>query len=165
MRNYMGRVLNEDQLAIMSNYDKIATEFKSSDMVVFAYPMHNFCMPGIVKTYFDCVMMKEETWSYQDSSPTVLTKGKPFGLMSGKKVLTIFTSGGNYDMQKQESHSLNPMIKECRDTITPLSKILFDFMGFSESSVICTSCSSNEGKTERFEKAKENILTYVKNNI
>jgi len=89
-------------------------QLKSADVVVVAYPMNNFSMPAPVKAWFDSVMLKGQTWYAKD--------GSYIGLMNGKKVLAIVTSGRIYEKEPMASweHALS------------LTKIEFQFMGYSD---------------------------------
>jgi putative NADPH-quinone reductase len=71
-----------------SDVDKLIAQLKSADILVMAYPMHNFGTPAAVKAYLDAVIFKGETFEM----------GKK--LMSGKKALTFFTAGGIYSEEK-----------------------------------------------------------------
>lgn len=122
MRNYGGIELNDGQKKSIESIDKMCKQFSEADAVVIAYPMHNYGMPGIVKTYFDAVMQHGKTFRYGANGPE--------GLMKGKKALTIYTSGGRYSTEKVAPDYPN------WDTLTVLSKIEFTFMGFSEIEIV-----------------------------
>ncbi|MBL7885001.1 MAG: NAD(P)H-dependent oxidoreductase [Bacteroidia bacterium] len=122
MRNYGGVKLNKEQETSIASIDSMCQQLKSADIVVLAYPMHNFGMPGIIKTYFDAVLQHGETFKYGAKGPE--------GLMKGKKALTIYTSGGGYSADKATHEYPN------WDTLTVLSKIEFSFMGYSEIEII-----------------------------
>lgn len=93
---------------------KMTAQFKSADIIVMAFPMHNFSLPGIVKkTYFDSILLKGETW---DIGPNGYV-----GLMKGKKMIIISASGGDYQGKMSSwDHSMT------------LAEQLGNFMGFSE---------------------------------
>jgi len=122
MRNYGGMSLNDVQKASIASIDKMCEQLKSADILVLAYPMHNFGMPGIIKTYFDAVIQHGETFKYGANGPE--------GLMKGKKALTIYTSGGRYAADKTTHEYPN------WDTLTVLSKIELSYLGYSEIEVI-----------------------------
>ena len=126
-RNYGGQKLSESESLNLAKQDKLKAQLISCDILVMAYPMHNFGMPAAVKAYMDSVIMKGETFE----------AGKK--LMAGRKALTLYTSGGSYD-----SETFNLQYPNW-DTITLLSKINFGFMGFDEAQVIGASLS-NESK-------------------
>lgn len=98
----------------MTKMDAMTGQIKSADIVVVAFPMHNFSTPAPVKAWFDSVMLKGQTWDASD--------GKYFGLMNGKKALVLVSSGGFYTNE--------PMIHW--EHALSLAKIEFQFMGFSD---------------------------------
>jgi FMN-dependent NADH-azoreductase len=113
-RDYLKEQLSDEQKKSMAKMDRMTRQIKSADIVVVAFPMHNFSTPAPVKAWFDSVMLKGQTWDAAD--------GKYFGLMNGKKALTIVSSGGLYIKEPMTSH----------EHALSLSKIEFQFMGFSD---------------------------------
>lgn len=113
-RNYLKEELLPEQKVILTKMDRMTQQLKSADIVVVAFPMHNFSMPASVKAWFDSVMLKGQTWDKSD--------GKYFGLMHGKKALILVSSGGFYTKE--------PMIHW--EHAISLAKIEFQFMGFSD---------------------------------
>ena len=113
-RNYLKEELLTEQKMTLDKMDRMTQQLKSSDIVVVAFPMHNFSMPASVKAWFDSVMLKGQTWDNSD--------GKYFGLLKEKKALIIISSGGFYTKE--------PMISW--EHAMSLTKIEFQFMGFSD---------------------------------
>ncbi len=113
-RDYLKEELSDEQKKSLEKMDRMTRQVKSADIVVVAFPMHNFSMPASVKAWFDSVMLKGKTWDTAD--------GKYFGLMGGKKALIIVSSGGSY--------SNSPMINW--EHALSLTTIEFQFMGFSD---------------------------------
>ena len=113
-RNYLKEELLPEQKITLAKMDRMTQQIKSADIVVVAFPMHNFSMPATVKAWFDSVMLKGQTWNNAD--------GKYFGLMKGKRALIIVSSGGFYTTE--------PMIHW--EHAMSLTKIEFQFMGFSD---------------------------------
>jgi len=113
-RDYLKEQLSDEQKKSLAKMDRMTRQIKSADIVVVAFPMHNFSTPAPVKAWFDSVMLKGQTWDAAD--------GKYFGLMNGKKALTIVSSGGLYTKEPMTSH----------EHALSLSKIEFQFMGFSD---------------------------------
>ncbi|MGI0065629.1 MAG: FMN-dependent NADH-azoreductase [Nitrosotalea sp.] len=113
-RNYLKEELSSEQKKSLEKMDRMTSQVKSADIVVVAFPMHNFSMPASVKAWFDSVMLKGQTWDAAD--------GKYSGLMGGKKALIIVSSGGFYTSGQMINweHALS------------LTKIEFQFMGFSD---------------------------------
>jgi FMN-dependent NADH-azoreductase len=143
-RNYMKQPLSSSESALLADQDCLTLQFKTADVIVMAYPMHNFGMPGVVKTYFDAVILKGETFEM----------GKK--LMAGKKALTLYASGGIYT---QDHVTLE---YPHWDTLTLNAKINFGFMGFDQSEVIGTSLRDPATEPERLRVAGEKISALVK---
>ncbi len=142
-RNYNGQKLNENEARLLEQNDHLVAQLKSADILVMAYPMHNFGMPAAVKAYLDAVIMKGETFE----------PGKK--LMAGRKALTLFTSGGVYSEDSFNFEYPN------WDTIRLLAKVNFGFMGFDESETISTSLRDEEKAEERLLEAKKKIHQIV----
>lgn len=113
-RNYLKEELSQEQKKSLEKMDRMTHQVQSADVVVIAFPMHNFSMPASVKAWFDSIMLKGQTWD--------AANGKYFGLMDGKKALIIVSSGGFY--------TSDPMIHW--EHAMSLAKIEFQFMGFSD---------------------------------
>ena len=111
MRNYMGQALSPTQAKAIAKMDRMTAQFEAADIVVVAFPMHNFGLPAPVKAWFDSIMLKGETWDMND-------KGFA-GLMKGKKALILNSSGGNYE---------GPMAGG--EHAVSLAKVEFAFMGY-----------------------------------
>ncbi len=144
-RNYGGQKLSADEAKLLEENDKLIAQLKSADVLVMAYPMHNFGMPAAVKAYLDAVIFNGETFEM----------GKK--LMAGKKALTLFTSGGIY---AEESFGLDyPQW----NTVKLLAKINFGFMGFDQAEVLGTSLRDPATQAERLEQMQKKITKIVKN--
>ena len=110
-RNYGGKSVSAEKTALMAKMDRMTRQLMSADLLVLAYPMHNFSMPATVKAWFDSVMLKGETWD--------IVPAGYVGLLKGKKALVISTSGGVYEGPTAFlEHS------------TTLAKVDLGFMGF-----------------------------------
>jgi len=110
-RNFGGKELNDEQKKAIEPMDKLSLQFKNADLIVFAYPMHNFSIPGIVKTYLDAVIQKSILFKSENNESK--------GLMGKSKFINIYTSKGAYD---REYGFL--------DNAKVVMKIELDFMGF-----------------------------------
>lgn len=88
-RNYGGMTVSPERKAIIAKMDRMTGQLKGADILVLAYPMHNFSFPAPVKAWFDSVMQKGVTW---DFSPEGYA-----GLLKGKKALVLTSSGGVYE--------------------------------------------------------------------
>jgi FMN-dependent NADH-azoreductase len=143
-RNYGGQKLNESEAKLLEKNDKLIAQLKSADILVMAYPMHNFGMPASVKAYLDAVIFKGETFDY----------GKK--MMAGKKALTLFTSGGVYSEDTFNFDYPN------WNSIALITKANFTFMGFDESEIIGTSLRDEATESERIAQSKARITAIVK---
>lgn len=142
-RNYLGHDLSTEEALAISSQDKLKDQLVSADNLIMAYPMHNFGMPGAIKAYLDAVIMNKETFEM----------GKK--LMAGKKSLTIFTSGGEYD------HDHVDLEFPHWDTLTLLAKINFNFMGYDQSEVVCASTNDENEKEKSLLSAKSELDTIL----
>ena len=61
-------------------------ELKDADTVVIGTPIYNFHVPAALKAWIDMVARARETFRYTENGPE--------GLLSGKKVYVVVTSGG-----------------------------------------------------------------------
>jgi FMN-dependent NADH-azoreductase len=117
-RNYMGQKLAPAQARAIAKMDRMTAQLKAADVVVVAFPMHNFGLPAIVKGWFDSVMLKGETWDMNASGFV--------GLLQGKRALILNSSGGAYD---------GPMAGW--EHAVSLAKVEFTFMGYDPIEAIC----------------------------
>jgi FMN-dependent NADH-azoreductase len=111
-RNYGQQKLTAIEEETIKKMDDMTKQFKSADVIVFAYPMYNFSMPAIVKAYFDSVLLKGETWDMNETGYIGLTKDK--------NAIVLTTSGGVYTKE---------MGTLAYDMNTPLVSGLLNFMG------------------------------------
>jgi len=116
-RNYKGKPLSTELQKSIEKLDRMTKQFIAADVVVMAFPMYNFSLPGSIKSYFDSVMLKGETFD--------IGKKGFVGLMEGKKALILMSSGGMYTGKNQKY-----------DYAAPLAKLEFEFMGFSDVQIV-----------------------------
>ena len=88
-RNYGGQKLSDQQAQALQPFDSLIKEIKAADHVVFAFPMHNFSLPGVVKTYIDAVFFHGELFQYTATGPQ--------GLLNKTKTAILYASGGAYE--------------------------------------------------------------------
>ena len=77
------------QKAAWGTIEQMTDRFKAADLIVFSVPMWNFGIPYKLKHYLDLVMQPGLTFGFEAA------RGY-FGLMTDKKALTIYASGGEY---------------------------------------------------------------------
>jgi FMN-dependent NADH-azoreductase len=100
-----GEPVNEAQAAARTLSDGLIAELKAADTLVIGAPMYNFGMPSTLKAWFDYVLRAGITFSYSESGPE--------GLLKGKRALVIESRGGLYSegpaqaMDSQEPHLRN----------------------------------------------------------
>jgi FMN-dependent NADH-azoreductase len=110
-RNYLGEEITEAEDAALAKMDRMTRQLKAADLVVLAFPMHNFSFPAVVKGWFDSVMQKGETWDVDENGYVQL--------MTGKKALVLMASGGIYEGEMVGyEHAVS------------LAQVEFGFMGF-----------------------------------
>jgi len=143
-RNYLGEKLNNIEQNSLLKLDKLTSDFKEADLVVFAFPMHNFSLPGAVKSYFDNIILKGETFDIVD--------GKYIGLCKNKKALVLITMGGTYEKEWKEY-----------DHASTLSSQLLNFMGISDVVLIKAGGLANpKNYDEIINTAKIEITNFAK---
>ncbi len=146
-RNYGCKALDAVELDLLAQNDYLIGQLKAADVVVMAYPMHNFGMPAIVKAWLDAVAFKGETFD----------PGKK--MMAGKKILTIFTSGGVYPEDKfgLDFPNWNGLILT--------AKASFTYMGFDEVEFVSASLRDPATKDEKLAEAQKRSKKSLKNGI
>jgi FMN-dependent NADH-azoreductase len=142
-RNYNGQKLDPKESVFLADNDRLIKQFKSADVITIACPMHNFGLPAAVKAYMDAIIFKGETFDYNKK------------MMSGRKALVLFTSGGSYNDKFVNLEYPN------WDTLTMAVKINFNFMGFDNIEVIGSSLRENED--QKLADAKIKIKNLVAN--
>jgi FMN-dependent NADH-azoreductase len=142
-RNFGGEAISASLAAAIKPMDKLAEQFVAADLVVLVTPMHNFSLPGIVKTYFDSVMQSKITFKYEGD--------KQIGLMGKSKFLTLYTSMGSY----MGTYGF-------MDNLKTIVKIELDFMGFKEYEFVHAATGMKTTYDSQIEKAKESITRIVK---
>ncbi len=143
-RNYGGQKLDAAEAKLLEQNDELIAQLKSADVLVLAYPMHNFGIPAAVKAYLDAVIFKGETFDYGVKS------------MAGKKVLTLFTSGGIYSEETFNFDYPN------WNTIALQSKAMYSFMGFDDIETLGTSLRDPATQEQKLTEARNKISAIIK---
>ncbi len=89
LRGFMGKELDGDLKKALEPFDALIDELLAADKLVLAFPMHNFALPGVVKTYIDAV-------SQYGRTILVGEKG-PYGALGKVSAAVLYASGGQYD--------------------------------------------------------------------
>lgn len=91
--------------------DTLIDEVMSADIIVIGAPMYNFTIPAQLKSWLDHIARAGTTFRYTESGAE--------GLVTGKKVIVLFSRGGVY--------SNTPA-----DTQTPYMQTILGFMGMTD---------------------------------
>ncbi len=75
-----------EQAARLQLSDELIAEIRASDTLVIGLPVYNFMLPVALKAWIDLVARPGETFRYTSTGPE--------GLLSGKRVIVAFASGG-----------------------------------------------------------------------
>lgn len=101
----------------MTRRGEILAQFLAADVVVIAAPMWNFNAPPMLKAWVDCILVAGKTFKY--------TATGPVGLVTGKKLVLCIASGGVYEGGMA-----------AYDTLTPMLKTQFGFIGITDQAVL-----------------------------
>ena len=64
------------QKAIVAYSDVLLNEVRAADIIVIGLPVYNFGVPSQLKSWFDQLARKGETFTYTEAGPQVMLKGK-----------------------------------------------------------------------------------------
>lgn len=112
MRMVSGEEQAGDKENLTAVEDMITTLY-SADKLVISCPMWNYGVPYVLKQYIDCIVQPGLT--FQE------TKNGPMGLVTGRPLLLITSSGGDYT--KPDMAHL--------DFQVPYLKVIFGLIGFT----------------------------------
>ena len=143
-RNYNNQSLDAKEAQSLEKNDSLIKQLKSASTIVLACPMHNFGFPAQMKAYIDATTFFNETFSYDKK------------MMSGKKILTIFSSGGIYPNETFNLDYPN------WNSIALTAHATFNFMGFDEVKTIGTSLRGEENIIKNLPKISIEIADIVK---
>ena len=120
--------------------DEAIKEIFEADTLVIGAPMYNFSIPSVLKSWIDHIARAGVTFNY--------TANGPEGLIKGKKVYVVISSGGIYSQGEMSAH----------DFIEPYLKFTFGFLGMTDVQIIRVEGLSIPGiKETALAKAIENI--------
>jgi len=77
---------SEDQKRALETSDILVQELSCADTVVISAPVYNFQVPAALKAWIDMVARARETFRFTENGSE--------GLLTGKKVYVVVTSGG-----------------------------------------------------------------------
>jgi FMN-dependent NADH-azoreductase len=75
-----------DEYAVLA--EDLISELEKADTIVIGVPMYSFTIPSVLKTWIDYIARAGRTFTYVD--------GASVGLLQGKKVLLLISTGGIY---------------------------------------------------------------------
>jgi FMN-dependent NADH-azoreductase len=104
-----------DQTAALALSDELIRELERADEYVIGVAMHNFFIPGPLKLWIDQVLRSGSTFSYTESGPV--------GLLKGKKATVLLATGGVYEAGSPAS-GLN--------FVEPYLKTILGFVGVTD---------------------------------
>jgi len=76
----------DDQRKTLALSDTLIAEIEVADTLIIGVALYNFSIPASLKLWIDLVCRTRETFAYSE--------GGPKGLMTGKKAIVCFVSGG-----------------------------------------------------------------------
>lgn len=76
----------EAQASALALSDELVAELKAADTIVIGLPVYNFGVPAALKAWIDQVARAGVTFQYTENGPQ--------GLLTGKRAIVAFVSGG-----------------------------------------------------------------------
>lgn len=127
-----------EQQAKVDFSDRLIAEVQAADTLVIALPMYNFTVPSMLKAWVDHVARAGVTFKYTEKGPT--------GLLTGKKVYFVATTGGDHEQQPT-------------DFLRPYLTLVMNFLGIPDIEIISASSLniSPEAKAQALTKARADI--------
>jgi FMN-dependent NADH-azoreductase len=104
-----------EQASALAVSDELIGELERADEYVIGVAMHNFTIPSVLKLWLDQVLRSGCTFSYSESGPV--------GLLKGKKATILVATGGVYDADTPAA-ALN--------FIEPYLKSVLNFIGVTD---------------------------------
>jgi len=105
---------NDEQKQAIKYSDEAIGDIVESDIIVIGAPMYNFNIHSALKAWIDHIVRSGVTFSYSDKGPE--------GLVKGKKVYLVASSGGVY--------SDGPM--KHMDFVEPYLRSILGFIGLTD---------------------------------
>ena len=84
--NTQAENLTDKQKKTLSLSDKLVAEIEAADTLIIGVALYNFSIPASLKLWIDLICRARKTFKYSDKGPE--------GLMTGKKAIICFASGG-----------------------------------------------------------------------
>ncbi len=109
----------EEQKDLVAFSDALIAEIKAADVIVVGSPMQNFGISSGLKAWFDHIARAGVTFRYTENGPE--------GLLGGRRVVAVATSGGDYT-EGSPAESLNHQV--------PHLNTLFRFVGLDDVEIV-----------------------------
>ncbi len=77
---------SDDQKSLLALSDELIAELQAADTIVIGAPVYNFGVTGPLKAWIDQICRVGETFRYTEAGPE--------GLLTGKRVIVAYASGG-----------------------------------------------------------------------
>ncbi|MCH5584518.1 FMN-dependent NADH-azoreductase [Shimazuella sp. AN120528] len=90
-----GHELTPEEQTAVETADKYLNQFLAAEKIVFAFPLWNQTVPGVLHTYFDYLNRAGSTFRF--------TPEGAIGLATGKKVVILNARGGDYSGERAAS--------------------------------------------------------------
>jgi FMN-dependent NADH-azoreductase len=97
--------------------DEAIKEIMEADILIIGAPMYNFNIHSTLKAWLDHIVRKGLTFSYSEKGPE--------GLVKGKKVYLILSTGGIFSEGSMKPH----------DFVEPYLRFIFGFIGLTDVTV------------------------------
>ena len=128
----------------MASVEKMIKTLFSADKLVVSSPMWNFSIPYVLKQYIDCIVQPGLTFQETTTGPK--------GLVTGRPLLLVTSSGGDYT--KEDMTKL--------DFQVPYLKVIFGLIGFTDLRHIYVKNTAHEERQHLMEYIDEAINEEVK---
>jgi len=110
---------SEEQKDRLALSDELVAEIVAADLIVIGTPMLNFGIPSTLKAWIDHIARVGVTFKYTEDGPK--------GLLGGRKVVVMATSGGIYTEGSKGAHMNHQ---------TPYLKTVLGFVGLDDVTVV-----------------------------
>ena len=144
-RNFMHKTVRDEESKTLKPFDDLIKKVIFADLLVFVFPMYNYSLPGVVKSFYDAIMFNGETFNVSKS-------GFPIGLLTEKKSLTLYSSGGDY--------TKNERMKSL-DNVLTLTELLNRHIGIKKYETVCLVTGDNSSIEESLSSCRCKIDTFL----
>ncbi|GGG79755.1 FMN-dependent NADH-azoreductase [Edaphobacter dinghuensis] len=114
-----------EQAAALATSEQLIAELEVADEYVIGVAMHNFSVPSVLKLWIDQVARLGRTFSYGETGPQ--------GLLKGKKATIIVASGGFYEVGTPAG---------AMNFVEPYLKAVLGFLGITDVKFVTASGAS-----------------------